>query len=121
MLAKKKDEELKAFLGMGAEFTGKLIFKGVVRIDGDFKGEVFGEGTLVIGEGSHNEADITSDIVLISGEVHGQINAGAKIEIYATGRVIGNMNTPSLVVKEGGVFEGNLCMGNEKYEKNNSI
>ena len=121
MLAKKKDEELKAFLGKGAEFTGKLIFKGVFRIDGDFKGEVFGEGTLVIGEGSHNEADITSDIVLISGEVHGQINAGAKIEIYPTGRVFGNMNTPSLVVKEGAVFEGNLCMGNEKYEKNNSI
>jgi len=31
---KKKDaEEIKAFLGQGAEFSGKLIFNGSVRID----------------------------------------------------------------------------------------
>lgn len=121
MLTKKKDEEIKAFLGKGADFTGKLVFKGVVRIDGDFKGEIFGEGTLVIGDGSHTEADITSDIVLISGEVHGQIKAGARIEIYPTGRLFGNMNTPSLVIKEGAVFLGNVCMGNENYENNNEL
>mgnify|MGYP001592992581 CR=1 FL=1 len=38
MLGKKKkeEEEVRAFLGKGAEFTGKLIFNGSVRIDGDF-------------------------------------------------------------------------------------
>lgn len=42
MSSKKKDEEVKAFLGKGAEFTGKLMFSGIVRIDGDFHGEIFG-------------------------------------------------------------------------------
>ena len=37
MLGKKKreEEEIRAFLGKGAEFTGKLMFNGSVRIDGD--------------------------------------------------------------------------------------
>ena len=47
MLGKKKsdNEEVRAFLGKGAEFTGKLMFNGSVRIDGDFKGAIFGNGT----------------------------------------------------------------------------
>ena len=52
MLGKKKreEEEVRAFLGKGAEFTGKLMVDGAVRIDGDFKGAIFGSGMLVIGE-----------------------------------------------------------------------
>ncbi|MCX5836501.1 MAG: polymer-forming cytoskeletal protein [Deltaproteobacteria bacterium] len=121
MSDKKKDEEIKAFLGKGAEFTGKLIFKGAVRIDGDFIGEIFGEGTLVIGDGAHTEADITADIVLISGEVRGQIEVREKVEIYPTGRVLGNIKTPALIIKEGAVFEGNSRMGNGNPEKNHKI
>jgi cytoskeletal protein CcmA (bactofilin family) len=117
MSEKKKDEEIKAFLGKGAEFTGKLIFKGSVRIDGDFNGEIFGEGTLVVGEGAHIKADIKADHVLISGEVHGQIDVKERIEIYPPGRVLGNMKTPILIIKEGAVFEGNSRMGNESLEK----
>lgn len=118
---KKEEEEIKAFLGKGAEFTGKLIFRGAVRIDGDFNGEIFGEGTLVIGEGAHIEADITTDCVLMSGEICGQIEGKERIEIYPPGRFLGNMKTPVLVIKEGAVFEGNCRMGNEKIEKNNEI
>ncbi len=33
-----------AVLGKGAEFSGKLIFNGSVRIDGDFQGEISGQG-----------------------------------------------------------------------------
>jgi cytoskeletal protein CcmA (bactofilin family) len=117
MSNKKTDEEVKAFLGKGAEFTGKLIFRGSVRIDGDFNGEIFGEGTLVVGEGAHVEAVITADHVLISGEVHGQIKVRQKIEIYPKGRVLGNIKTPCLMIKEGAVFEGNSRMGDDNFEK----
>ena len=115
----KEDQEIKAFLGKGAEFTGKLIFKGAVRIDGDFNGEIFGEGTLIVGEGANIEADVMADCVLISGEICGQIEVKERIEIYPPGRFLGNMKTPVLVIREGAVFEGNSRMGNGKTEKNN--
>jgi cytoskeletal protein CcmA (bactofilin family) len=60
---------------------------------------------------------ITADHVLISGEVHGQIKVRQKIEIYPKGRVLGNIKTPCLMIKEGAVFEGNSRMGDDNFEK----
>lgn len=103
---KGKDEEIKAFLGKGARFCGKLIFNGAVRIDGDYQGEIFGEGSLIIGEGALVEANISADSVSISGEVHGKIDVTEKLEIYSTGQLWGDVTTPVFVIKEGAIFDG---------------
>jgi cytoskeletal protein CcmA (bactofilin family) len=118
MLGKKRsdDEEVRAFLGKGAEFTGKLMFDGSVRIDGDFKGAIFGSGTLVIGEGAEIEADIRVDAVMISGDVRGQIDVKKKIRIYSTGKVLGDLNTPVFSVEEGAFFEGSCHMSRSEAE-----
>jgi cytoskeletal protein CcmA (bactofilin family) len=118
MLGRKKsdDEEVKAFLGKGAEFTGKLMFNGSVRIDGDFKGNIFGSGTLVIGEGAEIEADIRVDSIMVSGDVRGRIDVKKKIQIYSTGKVAGDLNTPVLSVEEGAFFEGTCHMTHSEAE-----
>jgi cytoskeletal protein CcmA (bactofilin family) len=114
MFKKKKDEDIKAFLGKGAEFTGKLIFSGIVRIDGDFNGEIFGGGTLVIGEGAHVEGDIHVETILVSGDVLGRIEVKERIEIYPPGKIQGNVITPIFVMQEGAIFEGNSKMETSK-------
>ena len=118
MLGKKRrdDEEVRAFLGKGAEFTGKLIFNGSVRIDGDFKGDIFGNGTLVIGEGAEVEADIHVDNVLVSGEVRGQIDVKKSLKIYSPGRLLGDVNTPVFSIEEGAFFEGTCHMTRSEAE-----
>ena len=107
---RKEEEEIRAFLGKGAEFNGKLMFDGSVRIDGDFKGSIFGNGMLVIGEGAEIEADIRVDSVMVSGEMRGQIDVKKKIRIYSTGKVTGDLNTPVFSVEEGAFFEGTCHM-----------
>ena len=118
MLGKKRstEEEVRAFLGKGAEFTGKLMFNGSVRIDGDFKGSIFGSGTLVIGEGAEIEADIHVDSVMVSGEMRGQIDVKKKIRIYSTGKVTGDLNTPVISLEEGAFFEGTCHMTRNEAE-----
>jgi cytoskeletal protein CcmA (bactofilin family) len=118
MLGKKKsdDEEVRAFLGKGAEFTGKLMFDGSVRIDGDFKGTILGSGTLVIGEGAEIEADIRVDAVMISGDVRGRIDVKKQIRIYSTGKVLGDLNTPVFSIEEGAFFEGTCHMSHSEAE-----
>jgi len=112
-----KDEEIKAFLGKGAEFDGKLVLNGLVRIDGEFKGEALGSGTLIIGEGACVEADIAVDSVFISGEVRGNLDIRERTEISSTGRLLGNVKTAVLEVKEGAVIDGTCQMsGNDKGE-----
>jgi cytoskeletal protein CcmA (bactofilin family) len=80
MADKRRDvgEDIKAFLGRGAEFNGKLVLNGSVRIDGEFRGEAMGSGTLFIGEGAYAEADIAVDSIVISGEVRGNLDIKKK-------------------------------------------
>ena len=84
------------------------MFNGSVRIDGDFKGNIFGSGTLVIGEGAEIEADIRVDSVMISGDVRGQIDVKKKIRIYSTGKVTGRPEHARLFRRGGGLLRGNL-------------
>src|SRR3954471_17633594 len=104
--------EITTLLGRGAAFEGKLTFEGTVRIDGRFKGEVFSDDVLVIGEGAHVEAEIDIGEVIIQGTVVGNIKEKKSIEIHAPGRVKGDLHTPSLQVDKGVIFEGRSFMEN---------
>src|SRR3954466_5416154 len=88
--------EITTLLGRGATFEGKLTFEGSVRIDGRFKGEVFSDDTLVIGEGAVVEAQIDVGDVIIQGTVIGNVTAKRSIEIHDPGRVKGDLHTPQL-------------------------
>lgn len=101
-----------AILDKGSEFEGKLTFEGTVRIDGKFKGEIFSDANLVVGESGKVEADISVGSVVVSGEVIGNITAKGRVEIHSPGIVRGNITTPALVIEEGVTFEGNCSMSN---------
>jgi cytoskeletal protein CcmA (bactofilin family) len=117
---KMEKEEVRAFLGKGAEFVGKLIFNGAVRIDGDFQGEVYGQGSLDIGEGALVKANIAANNVYIGGEVQGNINVKDKISIHSTGKFFGDVSTPVFIMEEGAVFDGRSHMA-EAAEKKLSV
>ncbi len=107
---KQKSDAVTGFLGSQTEFSGKLSFSGVVHLDGVFQGEIISRGTLVVGSESVVHAEIYSSILKIAGEVHGDLTATEKIELYPPARVYGNIRTPSLVVEEGVIFEGTCSM-----------
>jgi cytoskeletal protein CcmA (bactofilin family) len=102
--------EITTLLGRGASFEGKLTFEGTVRIDGRFKGEVFSDDVLVIGEGAIVEAEVDIGEIIIQGTVVGNIKAKRSIEIHAPGRVKGDLHTPSLQIDKGVIFEGRSFM-----------
>ena len=106
----KKEIDIKAFLGEGTEFEGKLIFTGAVRLDGKFKGEILGKGTLVVGQGARIEADINVDSLMVGGDVRGAVEVRERMEIDTTGKFYGNVRTGIFVIHEGGLFEGNCQM-----------
>ena len=117
---KKEVEEIKAFLGQGAEFIGKLIFNGSVRIDGNFQGEIYGQGSLVVGEGALVKADIAVKNIYISGDVQGNIEVKEKINIHSTGKFLGDVNTPIFIMEEGAFFDGRSHMV-EAVEKKKDV
>jgi len=104
--------ELNALLGKGSEFEGKLTFEGQVRIDGKFTGQIFTKDTLVIGDGAKVAAEISAGTVIVNGVVEGNIRASQMIELHQPGRVKGNLETPSLSMDRGVIFEGSCKMEN---------
>jgi cytoskeletal protein CcmA (bactofilin family) len=117
---RKESEEIKAFLGQGAEFIGKLIFNGSVRIDGKFQGEIFGQGSLVVGQGALVKADIAVKSVYISGDVQGNIEVKEKFNIHPTGKFLGDVHTPVFIMEEGAFFDGRSHMA-EVEEKRKDV
>ena len=97
-------------LGHGAEFEGKLTFAGTVRMDAKFKGSIVTDDVLVVGEHATVEADITCGTVTVYGEVIGNIKAKVAVELHPPARVRGDIETPSLSIEKGVVFQGHSSM-----------
>jgi len=100
-----------AFLGKGSRVVGKLTFEGPVRIEGHVEGEITAQDALTIGEGAVVNAQIVGNAVVIQGRVTGDVTARKRLEIRAPGKLYGNITSPSLVIQEGVVFEGQCNMG----------
>jgi cytoskeletal protein CcmA (bactofilin family) len=107
---------LSAFIDQGSEFEGKLNFRDTVRIDGNFRGEISSENTLIVGETGVIEASIESNDVVISGTVMGNVTASQKIIIHKTGHVTGDLKTPTIVIEDGAQFNGKLDMGSSSTQ-----
>ena len=105
-----KSGEVEAFLGKNSSFEGKMGFEGMARLDGKFDGEIFSGDVLIIGETATVNAEVNVSSLLIDGMVSGNVSATGKVEIHSTGKLYGNINTPTLVIEEGGLFDGTCKM-----------
>jgi len=95
-------------LGPGAEFDGKLTFRGTVRIDARFKGSITTSDVLVVGEHGRIDAEITCGTVVVHGEVNGNVRASSAVELRQTGRLRGDVTAPSLGVEKGALLQGSV-------------
>lgn len=90
----------------GCAAEGRLSFVGTVAMNGKFRGEAFAADTLYLGVEGAVEAEIQVAVGIISGEVKGNITGRERIELSRTARIFGNITTPTLVLEEGAVFNG---------------
>jgi len=104
--------DLNALLGRGSEFDGKLTFEGTVRIDGKFTGTIITGDVLVVGEGAKVSAEITCGTIIVHGEVQGNVRAKNAVELHHPAKMRGNVESPSLMVEKGVIFEGQSKMEN---------
>jgi cytoskeletal protein CcmA (bactofilin family) len=102
--------EIKAFLGPGSQFEGKLVFNEIVRLDGTFRGEVTSHDTLIVGESADIHADVQVGTLILSGSFKGNVKAKTRVELRAPARVDGTIETPALSVEDGVILNGTITM-----------
>jgi cytoskeletal protein CcmA (bactofilin family) len=91
-------------------FEGQLRTTRGVRVMGTVRGGIESSQYVYIEENAHVEADITAEEVVIAGEYSGTLTCRQRVEIRATGRVTGQIDTQKLLLHEGGFFDGELHM-----------
>jgi cytoskeletal protein CcmA (bactofilin family) len=106
-----KEGTLSGFVGGGTDVTGEANFKAMMRPDGHFSGRISSSsGTLIVGANGKVDANIEVAVAVIHGTINGDIIATQRLELGRAAKVTGNIQTPSLVIEQGGIFEGSCKM-----------
>lgn len=105
-----RGSDLTAFIDEGSEIEGKYTFSGTVMINGRFRGEIVSTDNLIVGEKGVVNASIRAGVLLVSGEVVGNVSASERVELRGNARVYGDVEAPVVVIEEGVLFDGHCRM-----------
>jgi cytoskeletal protein CcmA (bactofilin family) len=106
-----KEGNLSGFVGSGTVVTGEANFKAMMRVDGHLSGRINStSGTLIVGANGKVDANIEVAIAVVHGTVNGDIIATQRLELGRAAKVNGNIQTASLMVEPGALFEGSCKM-----------
>ena len=98
-------------LGPGTHFEGLITFRGRARLEGSVDGEIAGHGLLVLGAGAMARARVDVDELIVGGEIEGDVCARQRVELLASGCIRWDVETPRLVIAEGGRLLGRCTTG----------
>jgi len=90
---------------------GKIEGAGSVRIAGKFKGDVNVQGDLTIEAGAKLTGSVIANQVVVAGELEGNIEGAAKVDLQQSGAIVGDVKAGSLTVAAGARMRGQAVFG----------
>jgi cytoskeletal protein CcmA (bactofilin family) len=109
--AQARTDAKESLLAAGLTIEGKIEGSGHVRIAGNFKGDVHVQGNLTIESGAKVTGGVRANTVVIGGELEGNIDAAARVELLQTGVLNGDLKAGSLTVAAGSRMRGRAEFG----------
>ena len=91
-------------------FDGTFHSSRDLRIEGEAKGTIECQGTLMVAQGANVSAKIEAENVTVAGDLNGDVRCRGRLQIMPSGKVRGKVVTDSLVINEGAFYEGQLEM-----------
>lgn len=105
-------------ISRGVQISGDVLFADALYVEGKVIGKLSSEsGSLMIEQTGEVQADIDVGVCVIRGKVRGNVSCKSRAEVYKTGRVEGDINSPVLLVEEGAVLSGAINMSQGATEK----
>jgi len=106
-----KEGNLSGFVGSGTVVTGEANFKAMMRVDGHLSGRInSSSGTLIVGANGKVDANVEVAVAIVHGTINGDIIATTRLELGRAAKLNGNIQTASLMIEPGALFEGNCKM-----------
>jgi len=94
-----------------ATWKGEITSEGTVHVHGRFEGSIRARNDVFVADQADVDATVNAATVVVAGLIKGTIRCGARFEVLPTGRVTGDVQSPTLVVHEGAVVTGQFRMG----------
>jgi len=91
--------------------VGDCHTEGTVRVEGTVEGSIAAGKAVVVGKGGNVVGDILTKDAVISGRVSGSVVAESRLEVQATSRIDGDIQSKRMQLEEGAVFNGTVKMG----------
>jgi cytoskeletal protein CcmA (bactofilin family) len=98
-------------ISKGVKIEGKLSCSGSIRLDGEVKGDISSQSTVIIGENGNVNGQINATNISIGGKVTGTVRAKEKLTLDAKANLKGDAFSKIISVESGAVFNGNCKMG----------
>jgi cytoskeletal protein CcmA (bactofilin family) len=104
-------EKIVMDLGKSVVIKGELSGSEDLTIYGQMEGSIrLPDHTLTIGPHADIKAEISAKAVVVMGAVTGNVTAGEKVQILATGSLTGDIVSPRLAIADGGYLRGRVEM-----------
>jgi cytoskeletal protein CcmA (bactofilin family) len=94
-----------------ATWKGEISSEGIVHVHGRFEGSIRARNDVFVADQADVDATVNAATVVVAGLIKGTIRCGARFEVLPTGRVTGDVQSPTLVIHEGAVVTGQFRMG----------
>src|SRR6202166_80362 len=89
----------------------KIEGSGNVRIAGRFKGDVRIDGNFTMEHGSHLTGQVLAGIVVVGGELQGNIESAKRVDVQEGGIIVGDVKAGSITVAAGSRMRGHVEFG----------
>lgn len=100
-----------SIIGPGMKIVGDCSSDGTIRVEGKVEGSVTTGKSVVVGREGEVVGDIKTQDAIIAGSVSGSVVAESRVELQATCRIKGDIQSRRVKLDEGGQVDGRLHMG----------
>jgi len=98
-------------IAQGVKVEGEFRSNGNVVIDGELNGSIATEQSLYIGETAVIRANVAAKNAVVAGVIVGNVMAPEGLELLATSRVDGDIQTGKISIAAGARVNGSISMG----------
>lgn len=107
----RQQENATVNIGKSVIIKGDLSGSEDLTIEGQVEGKIeLRQNVLTIGANGKIKAQILAKIVIVQGEVHGNVSATERIDIRENGSVDGDLSAPRIAIADGAHFRGSIDM-----------
>jgi len=105
-------DDTNTIIGESILVRGNLQGDEDLTVQGRVEGSINLSKTLIIETSGVVKADASINNAVISGVMMGNLSASDSVEITETGRMLGDISAPRVIIVEGALFKGKVDMGN---------